>query len=161
MAPFTRYMNSPIGWIKIQSTENALTAVCFVTEKDHDSIDQPQILQETENQLQEYFAGKRKQFELKLNPEGTGFQQKVWQQLKKIEFGETASYLDIAVQTGSEKNTRAVGLANGKNPIAIVIPCHRIIGSSGKLIGYAGGLDRKRWLLNHELTHSNSYTRLF
>ena len=152
MAQFTRYMNSPVGWLKLQSTETALTAVYFDAEKTDNSTDQPTILKEAESQLQEYFAGKRKEFKLKLAPEGTEFQQRI---------GTTASYLDIAKQSGSEKNTRAVGLANSKNPVPIIIPCHRIVGSSGKLTGYAGGLERKRWLLKYELSHTSSTTRLF
>ncbi|WP_297099067.1 methylated-DNA--[protein]-cysteine S-methyltransferase [uncultured Draconibacterium sp.] len=161
MAQFTRYMDSPVGWLKLQSTETDLTAIYFDAEKTKDSDIQPTILKETESQLHEYFAGERKEFNLQLAPEGTEFQQKIWQLVQKVDFGATASYLDIAIQSGSEKNTRAVGLANGKNPIPIIIPCHRIVGSSGKLTGYAGGLHRKRWLLNHELSHTPSTTRLF
>jgi methylated-DNA-[protein]-cysteine S-methyltransferase len=145
MAQFTRYMNSPVGWLKLQSTETALTAVYFDAEKTDNSTDQPTILKEAESQLQEYFAGKRKEFKL----------------VQNVDFGTTASYLDIAKQSGSEKNTRAVGLANSKNPVPIIIPCHRIVGSSGKLTGYAGGLERKRWLLKYELSHTSSTTRLF
>ena len=161
MAQFTRYLNSPIGWLKLESTETDLTAVSFDSVKAENSDVQPRILKDTESQLQEYFSGKRKDFNLQLAPEGTEFQQKIWQLVQKVDFGTTASYLDIAKQSGSEKNTRAVGLANGKNPIPIIIPCHRIVGSSGKLTGYAGGLERKRWLLNHELTHTPFSDRLF
>lgn len=161
MTQFTRYMNSPVGWLKLQSTETDLTAICFATKKAENSAVQPKILEVTESQLQEYFAGERKHFNLQLAPEGTDFQQKIWELVRHVDFGTTASYLNIAKQSGSEKNTRAVGLANGKNPIPIIIPCHRIVGSSGKLTGYAGGLERKRWLLNHELTHTPSTTRLF
>nr|WP_319482028.1 methylated-DNA--[protein]-cysteine S-methyltransferase [uncultured Draconibacterium sp.] len=154
-------MNSPVGWLKLQSTEADLTAISFDVEKAEDSTDQPTILIDTASQLQEYFAGKRKDFNLQLAPKGTEFQQKIWKLVQKVDFGTTASYLDIAIQSGSEKNTRAVGLANGKNPIPIIIPCHRIVGSSGKLTGYAGGLERKRWLLNHELSHTPTIGRLF
>ncbi|WP_319501222.1 methylated-DNA--[protein]-cysteine S-methyltransferase [uncultured Draconibacterium sp.] len=161
MTQFTRYMNSPVGWLKLQSSGTALTVVCFDSEKGENSAVQPKILEDAESQLQEYFAGKRKDFNLQLAPEGTEFQQKIWELVQKVDFGTTASYLDIAIQSGSEKNTRAVGLANGKNPIPIIIPCHRIVGSSGKLTGYAGGLERKRWLLNHELSHTPSTGRLF
>jgi methylated-DNA-[protein]-cysteine S-methyltransferase len=101
-------------------------------------------------QLIEYFNGTRTEFSLNLNPEGTKFQKKIWQFVESIPFGKTVSYLDIALLSGSEKNTRAVGLANGKNPIPIIIPCHRVIGSSGKMTGYAGGIERKKWLLIHE-----------
>ncbi|WP_163321862.1 methylated-DNA--[protein]-cysteine S-methyltransferase [Draconibacterium mangrovi] len=161
MILFTRYMNSPVGWLKLQSTETALAAVSFDSEKAENSADQPNILENAESQLREYFAGERKNFNLQLAPEGTDFQQKIWELVQNVDFGATASYLDIAKLSGSEKNTRAVGLANGKNPIPIIIPCHRIVGSSGKLTGYAGGLERKRWLLNHELLHTPSTTRLF
>ncbi|KJF45041.1 methylated-DNA--[protein]-cysteine S-methyltransferase [Draconibacterium sediminis] len=161
MTQFTRYINSPVGWLKLQSTEMALTAISFYAEKAENSAVQPKILENTETQLQEYFAGERKNFNLQLAPEGTDFQQKIWELVQNVDYGVTASYLDIAKLSGSEKNTRAVGLANGKNPIPIIIPCHRIVGSSGKLTGYAGGLERKRWLLNHELLHTPSTTRLF
>ncbi|WP_321346448.1 methylated-DNA--[protein]-cysteine S-methyltransferase [uncultured Draconibacterium sp.] len=161
MAQFTRYINSPVGWLRLQSTETHLTAVCFDAEENINSSVQPIILKETESQLKEYFTGDRKHFNLRLAPEGTEFQLKIWQLVEKVPFGETSSYLDIAKQSGSEKNTRAVGLANGKNPIPIIIPCHRIIGSSGKLTGYAGGLERKRWLLKHELANTTSAGRLF
>ncbi|MDX8340616.1 methylated-DNA--[protein]-cysteine S-methyltransferase [Draconibacterium sp. IB214405] len=161
MEKFTRYINSPIGWLEIQSTETTLTAICFVDKEANNSTIQPKILDEVEAQLKEYFAGKRKAFNLQLTPEGTEFQQKIWQLVQQVEFGVTASYLDIAKQSGSDKNTRAVGLANGKNPIPIIIPCHRIIGSSGKLTGYAGGLERKRWLLTHELSNAPTSGKLF
>lgn len=161
MTQFTRYINSPVGWLKLQSTEMALTAISFYAEKAENSAVQPKILEDAETQLQEYFAGERKDFNLQLAPEGTDFQQKIWELVQNVDYGVTASYLDIAKLSGSEKNTRAVGLANGKNPIPIIIPCHRIVGSSGKLTGYAGGLERKRWLLNHELLHTPSTTRLF
>lgn len=161
MTQFTRHINSPVGWLKLQSTESDLTAVCFDAEEGENSAIQPKILQDAESQLQEYFTGKRKSFNLQLAPEGTEFQQKIWQLVQKVDFGTTASYLEIAIQSGSEKNTRAVGLANGKNSIPIIIPCHRIVGSSGKLTGYAGGIERKRWLLNHERSHTPSFGRLF
>lgn len=112
-------------------------------------------------QLSEYFEGDRKVFDLELSPQGTSFQKQIWDFVSLVKFGETQSYLDIAKKSGSEKNTRAVGMANGKNPIPIVIPCHRIIGSNGKLTGYAGGMDRKRWLLQHEIRHSTQHNRLF
>lgn len=161
MESFTRYINSPIGWLRLLSTETALSAISFVSDEAENSTVQPKILEEASDQLQEYFSGKRKVFNLQLAPEGTEFQQKVWHLVQEVEFGATASYLDIAIKSGSEKNTRAVGLANGKNPIPIIIPCHRIVGSSGKLTGYAGGLERKRWLLNHELSNTPITDRLF
>ena len=109
-------------------------------------------------ELKEYFDGSRFQFDLELDPDGTGFQKKVWKLLLKVPYGTTKSYHEIAIQTGSVLNTRAVGAANGKNPISIVVPCHRIIGSDGKLVGYAGGLERKKWLLLHEAQNSKQET---
>ena len=114
------------------------------------SINIPLELKETVNQLQEYFDGKRTDFTFKLNLKGTDFQQKVWRELSKIPFGKTISYLDLAKKLGDPKVIRAAASANGKNPIWIVIPCHRVIGTDGSLTGYAGGLWRKKWLLEHE-----------
>ena len=102
------------------------------------------------NQLEQYFAGERKEFDLKLNPQGTEFQKKVWQALQKIPYGKTVSYMDLAKDLGDPLAIRAVAAANGKNPLWILIPCHRVIGSDGSLTGYAGGLWRKKWLLEHE-----------
>ncbi|NQU51100.1 MAG: methylated-DNA--[protein]-cysteine S-methyltransferase [Bacteroidetes bacterium] len=158
---FQKHINSPIGWLKITTSDNSLVGIYFIEQHEKDSIKQPEILKETEIQLKEYFEGKRKIFQLQLNPSGTEFQKKVWNWEKNISFGETVSYLEIAIQTGSEKNTRAVGMANGKNPIPIVIPCHRVIGSNGKLTGYAGGLEKKRWLLQHEILFSEKSNLLF
>lgn len=110
----------------------------------------PKELKPAVDQLAEYFEGKRTHFELKLNPEGTEFQKKVWKKLEEIPFGKTISYQQIANQLGDPKVIRAAASANGKNPIAIIIPCHRVIGSDGSLTGYAGGLHRKKWLLEHE-----------
>lgn len=108
------------------------------------------LLAEAEKQLEEYFHGERREFRLPLEPEGTAFQRKVWAALQTIPYGETRSYKEIAAQTGNEKACRAVGMANHRNPIGILIPCHRVIGSSGKLTGYAGGLDKKKFLLELE-----------
>ena len=108
---------------------------------------------ETRRQLQEYFAGQRNVFDLPLDFAGTDFQKKVWQALLNIPYGQTRSYRDIAEQVGNIKAVRAVGAANGKNPISIIAPCHRVIGRSGKLVGFAGGLDKKEILLNIERTH--------
>ncbi len=114
--------------------------------------DIPQCLKDCKTQLQEYFSGQRQQFDLPLAPAGTPFQQKVWQQLLQIHFGHTITYAEIARRLGDPKTIRAAGTANGKNPIAIVIPCHRVIGMNGDLVGYAGGLPNKKWLLDHEMT---------
>jgi methylated-DNA-[protein]-cysteine S-methyltransferase len=107
-------------------------------------------------QLDEYFAGERDTFDLPLNAPGTAFQRAVWQQLCRIEYGHTMSYLQVAEQLGNRKAVRAVGAANGRNPISIFVPCHRVVGSDGKLVGYAGGFSAKRWLLDHELRHATA-----
>ena len=158
---YIQYIDTPVGWLKVITGKVALTAISFENERGISSDIVPEILQKTVFQLQEYFAGKRQEFDLVLSPEGTEFQKNVWDLVSRVPFGEKASYLDIARLSGSEKNTRAVGLANGKNPIPIVIPCHRIIGSNGKLTGYAGGLERKRWLLRHEQKYSQKEHLLF
>ena len=158
---YTLTIYTPVGYLKLTSNETALTAVSFADSDNNPGVKLPKILLKAKTQLSEYFAGSRKEFDLLLMPEGTDFQLKVWEEVSKINFGETTSYLEIAKATGSEKNTRAVGLANGKNPIPIIIPCHRVIGSNGRLTGYAGGIDRKRWLLKHELDFSYKKDLLF
>lgn len=141
--------NSIIGDIFISADENFLLSVQFVN---HNFIENKEnkIIRQTKKQLDEYFRGKRKKFELPLNPKGTEFQKKVWLQLMNIPYGKTATYKDIATLIGNTNASRAVGNANNKNPIAIIIPCHRVIGSNNKLTGYAGGLDKKEKLLNLE-----------
>ena len=111
------------------------------------------LLDEASAQLETYFAGERKQFDLPLAMAGTPFQQRVWRELCEIPYGETISYGELARRVGKPGSARAVGLANGRNPVAIIVPCHRVIGSNGKLTGYGGGLDRKAWLLDHEAGH--------
>ena len=143
------YQESPIGLLQIHGEDEYITAIYFVEEAKEEVSTSPTV-QQCAVQLEEYFAGKRKEFDLLLKPEGTGFQNKVWTQLQHIPFGETISYLTLAKQLGDPKCIRAAGSANGKNPISIIIPCHRVIGSNGKLVGYAGALWRKKWLLNHE-----------
>lgn len=148
---FVSYCSSPVGLIRIKSTENAVTEVFFVEkETPAPSAQLPEVAAQCAQQLQEYFGGQRKEFDLPLLPMGTGFQQRVWNELQKIPYGQSATYLDMARRLGDEKTIRAAASANGKNPIAIIIPCHRVIGSDGKLVGYAGGMHRKRWLLQHE-----------
>ena len=154
---FTSYLHSPVGWLKLTTDAKFLLSVTFENESGQISEIIPPVLQKSIEQLEEYFAGTRKDFDIELAPAGTDFQQRIWELVKKVPLGKTASYLDIAKDSGSDKNTRAVGLANGKNPIPIVIPCHRIVGTNGKLTGYAGGLERKRWLLLHEQRFSKSY----
>ena len=158
---FKTTIETPIGYMELTSNENSLLSLSFTDICKKSSVFIPGILSETIRQINEYFKGERKEFELNLNPTGTDFQHKVWDEVKKIQFGKTVSYQDIAVLTGSKNNTRVVGLANGKNPIPIIIPCHRVIGVSGKLTGYAGGLERKKWLLQHELKYSVNSNLLF
>ncbi len=158
---FKTSIETPIGYLELTSSQDSLLSVSFVEKFVQSSDFQPDILKKTANQLYEYFKGIRKEFELDIKPSGTEFQIMVWEKVKKVAFGQTVSYLDIAIQTGPKNNTRAVGLANGKNPIPIIIPCHRVIGVNGKLTGYAGGLDRKKWLLQHELKHTFPSNLLF
>ena len=143
-------VETPIGYIELTTNHDFLLSVSFTDIYLQSSGYQPNILIETVRQIGEYFTGALKEFNLNLQPAGTDFQIKVWEQVIKVPYGETVSYLEIAKRTGSKSNTRAIGMANGKNPIPIIIPCHRVIGTNGKLTGYAGGLDRKKWLLNHE-----------
>ncbi len=154
-------LKTPVGLINIKTDREFLLSVSFVENAGTKSVLQPGILQETIKQLKEYFEGTRKEFTVKMNPRGTDFQKKVWEQLTFIPFGESVSYNEIAKKLGSAKYARAVGLANRNNPVAIVIPCHRVLGANGKLTGYAGGLERKSWLLKHELKHSDSQHLLF
>lgn len=152
----TAYCNSPIGTVKIVGNENGIQAISLLDEDFSTSLEMTDTtihLQELQNcvtQLDEYFNGQRTEFDLKLNPQGTVFQQKVWKELLNIPFNKTRTYLEQTKAIGDVKAIRAVASANGKNPIAIVIPCHRVIGSDGSLTGYAGGLWRKKWLLAHE-----------
>jgi len=149
------FYNSELGLIEITGNETGILTIDFADRKDikpHEILDNtlPSYLTECLNQLDEYFKGKRKVFELPLITTGTPFQKKVWERLIKIPYGKTFSYKDIAEQSGNVKAVRAVGNANNRNKIAVVIPCHRVIGSNKSLTGYAGGLWRKEWLINHE-----------
>ncbi len=143
----TRWMDSPIGGLRLHAAAGLLTAIDFDAAPEGARRADP-LLDEVERQLGEYFAGERRDFELPVANDGTEFQQKVWNELRRIPFGETASYGEIAARLGYEPVvSRAVGAANGANPIPIVVPCHRVIGSNGTLTGYAGGVERKRTLL--------------
>lgn len=141
-----------IGKLWICTDKKSLLEISFrdsLVTKNYE-IKASDLILEVKKQLEEYFSGKRQTFDLLLNPQGTEFQKKVWQCLTKIPYGETACYKDIAAAVGNPKASRAVGMANNKNPIPIIIPCHRVIGKNGKLVGYAGGLDIKRKLLKYE-----------
>lgn len=143
------FIPSPLGITKIQGDTTGITAISVLSEGEVSNTI-PESLQEAVLQLQEYFEGKRTEFTFPLNPKGTDFQQKVWKALLKIPYGKTTSYLELSKKLGDVKAIRAVASANGKNPLWIVVPCHRLIGSDGSLTGYAGGLWRKKWLLEHE-----------
>ncbi|NNC70254.1 MAG: methylated-DNA--[protein]-cysteine S-methyltransferase [Flavobacteriaceae bacterium] len=144
------YYKTPIGIARIVGDENGISSVSVVDGEQETSDVIPEPLQECVRQLEEYFNKERKTFSLKLNPEGTDFQKHVWEELQQIPYGEKRSYMRQAEKMGDPKAIRAVANANAKNPLWIVVPCHRIIGSDGSLTGYAGGLWRKRWLLEHE-----------
>ena len=146
---YKTYYKSPMGGIEICASEKGLLSVSFI-DKEESKSKKNTILSKCIVQLKEYFSGNRKEFDIPLDMLGTEFQKQVWCELQNIPFGKTVSYLDIAKKVGDKNSTRAVGNANGKNPVAIIIPCHRVIGMSGKLVGYAGGIERKRWLLNFE-----------
>lgn len=143
------YCASPIGLVEIGGTESAVTTLCFVDERRPESMSRP-IVRQAAAQVAEYFAGTRRRFELPLALEGTDFQQHVWRALLEIPYGQVASYQEVARAIGRPRAVRAVGAANGQNPVSIIVPCHRVIGSSGELVGYGGGLWRKEWLLRHE-----------
>jgi methylated-DNA-[protein]-cysteine S-methyltransferase len=146
---FTGYYNSPLGNLQITCEADAVSAITF-TDKEAGVSDAHPLIDKTIAQLDAYFKGTLISFDLPLNPSGTPFQVTVWNELLHISFGKTFSYLQVSRNLGDEKAIRAVGNANGRNPIAIVIPCHRVIGSDGSLVGYAGKLWRKKWLLDHE-----------
>lgn len=157
-----KVMDSPIGELKLVANGSKLSAILWEDDKPnrvrlgtmHEAENSP-ILVETERQLNEYFAGKRNRFELELDFVGTEFQRKVWEALLTIPYGETRSYGEIATQIGNAKAVRAVGAANGRNPISIIAPCHRVIGASGDLMGFAGGLRAKKMLLTLEIGNTS------
>lgn len=166
---FRTTMSSPIGRLTIVAADDAIVAIRWDTETPdaHNPVDRKlgdefvdvtagrgehAVLDRAVEQLGEYFDGKRVDFDLPLDPDGTEFQKRAWEALVRIPFGETISYGEQAVMLGDKNKSRAVGAANGKNPIPIVVPCHRVVGSNGQLTGFAGGLDVKAWLLDHEFS---------
>jgi len=157
---YTAYYNSPVGLLKLQCSDKHIKSVSFSDAEGIIENDSNKILQTCSKQLDEYFAGKRKSFNLPLNQDGTEFQCKVWTLLYQIPFGKTISYLTLAKQYGDTKAIRAVASANGKNNLAIIVPCHRVIGSNQTLVGYAGGLWRKKWLLDHEAKYHHGVREL-
>jgi methylated-DNA-[protein]-cysteine S-methyltransferase len=149
------WMESPLGRLLLSGTELGLAGLHIHTDQrpatiDPDAVEDPSLFRDAIKQLQAYFAGELRQFDLKLNPHGTPFQQRAWEALRQIPYGETISYGEQAKRMGDANASRAVGGANGANPIPIIIPCHRVVGSSGKLTGFTAGLPIKAWLLHHE-----------
>lgn len=155
----TAFLKSPLGIASIEGDEKGISRITILDNQGVTSDEVPFNLRDCVMQLQEYFAGERKQFDLKLNPLGTEFQQKVWKTLQQIPYGKTISYRELSLKVGDINAIRAVAAANGKNPLWIVVPCHRVIGSNGSLTSYAGGLWRKKWLLDHE--NPSKQTSLF
>jgi methylated-DNA-[protein]-cysteine S-methyltransferase len=145
---YYNYYESSIGLIEVGG-DTAIRSLYFV-DAQRDGVESCPVVEEAIRQLEEYFAQERRDFDLPLEMDGTAFQRRVWQQLMNVPYGKTATYMDIANGLDNPKAIRAVGAANGQNPISIIVPCHRIIGSNGKLIGYGGGLWCKEWLLRHE-----------
>ena len=143
-------INSPLGFVLIEGNEDGISKISVISDETILSESIPKLFTNVVSQLKEYFEGNRTDFQFKMNPKGTDFQMKVWDELLKIPFGKTASYQEVTNNLGDPKAIRAVANANGKNPLWIVVPCHRVIGSDGSLTGYAGGLWRKKWLLDHE-----------
>ena len=143
-------IKSPLGFTKIVGDNDGINSVTVLNSEEQETDIIPEVLQDCVYQLNEYFEGSRKNFSLKLNPKGTDFQHNIWRLLQTIPYGKSMSYLELSKKFGDVKAIRAVANANGKNPLWIIVPCHRVIGSDGSLTGYAGGLHRKQWLLNHE-----------
>ncbi len=160
---YTKYINSPLGELEISATDEYLTSILFVDAQKKPSPRKvetdfvPAIIEEYLNQITEYFAGTRQGFDLKIQHVGTDFQKLVWEKLETIPYGKTISYLELSRRIGNEKAIRAVGTTNGSNKFNIIVPCHRVIGSNGSLVGYGGDLWRKKWLLAHEAKVMGNY----
>jgi methylated-DNA-[protein]-cysteine S-methyltransferase len=158
------YYESPIGLIRIGGTDSFIAELGFIDHKDQIKHGEPglsDLMHFCTEQLIEFFSGKRKQFNIPIHQSGTSFQENVWNELLHIPFGNTLSYIELAKKIGDAKATRAVAGANGKNNIAIIVPCHRVIGSDKSLTGYSGGMWRKKWLLQHEFRIKNGIQVLF
>lgn len=161
---YTTYYHSPVGILKISGTTEYISEISFhdASQKQPGSKkEMPPLLIQCVEQLIQYFNGERRVFDFPINQPGTAFQQETWNWLMTIPYGKTISYLQLAIKTGDPKATRAVASANGKNNIAIVVPCHRVIGANRELIGYGGGLWRKKWLLEHEMKVAYGVQTLF
>lgn len=157
---YYKLLESPMGVLLLTSDARSLTGLYLKDQKHYPEISQAwcaaelEVFTQTQQQLAEYFASQRQDFDLPIAAQGTAFQQQVWQHLRTIPFGETISYGALAQRIGQPQASRAVGAANGRNPISIIVPCHRVIASNGKMTGYAGGIERKQWLLEHEALNS-------
>lgn len=147
---FYGYYNSPIGYLEVVTSDTVLLKCNFIEREKTSSKNSPRIMNDALKQLESYFDGTLLEFSLNLELSGTDFQKEVWKKLQKIPFGRTITYKELADKVGKKKAIRAVGSANGRNPISIIIPCHRVIGSDGKLRGYGGGIEKKKWLLDFE-----------
>lgn len=162
---FTTYYQSPVGLLQIAGTSQFISEVLFIDEQEKvtpaDTGQLPPLAIQAVEQLIEYFHGQRRFFELPISQNGTPFQQKVWAELMNIPFGKTISYLELSHRLGDPKVIRAAAAANGKNNVAIIVPCHRVIGTNSQLVGYAGGLPRKKWLLLHEKKIAHGVQTLF
>jgi methylated-DNA-[protein]-cysteine S-methyltransferase len=161
----TTYYSSPVGLLRISGTEHFISEVHFMKEEEMNAAQpsgqlSPLVLQCVEELIQ-YFNGQRRQFEVPINQDGSVFQQKVWNELSGINYGKTISYLELSRRLGDTKAIRAAASANGRNNVAIIVPCHRVIGSDQSLVGYGGGLWRKKWLLDHEVRHAFGVQTLF
>ena len=166
---YTTYYSSPIGLLEIRVDEEAVNAILFVNTWKGPKLDESSLASNPEKnvtaehcikQLNEYFEGKRRAFDFPFRQDGTTFQLKVWNALLDIPYGKTISYLELSKRTGDVKAIRAVGTTNGKNQLCIVVPCHRVIGANGSLVGYGGDLWRKKWLLDHEAKYANGVQTL-
>ncbi|HVK48094.1 MAG TPA: methylated-DNA--[protein]-cysteine S-methyltransferase [Pseudobacter sp.] len=164
-ATFTTYYQSPVGLLRLSGTEHYLSELHFVDNEEDAgqpaSTELPPLAIQVTEQLIEYFQGHRRTFEIPVNQEGTEFQLRVWSELMHIPYGKTSSYQDMARRLGDLKTIRAAASANGRNNVAIIVPCHRVIGTNGELVGYAGGLWRKKWLLGLENRVANGVQTLF
>jgi len=147
------FWETPAGKLCIGEEDGHITRTSWSKVPGEYVLEETELILECKRQLEEYFAGKRKKFDLPLAPKGTEFQKKVWKALTEIPYGETRTYGEIAAAVGNPKAARAVGMANNKNPIGIIVPCHRVVGANGKLVGYAGGMEKKEWLLKLEKTN--------
>ena len=164
MELYYTYYQSPIGLLKIGGSDHYISELTFVDNTDQVTHGEPgisEVMHQCTEELIEFFNGKRKAFDIPVYQEGTEFQQRVWSELINIPFGKTISYLDLSRRIGDPKAIRAVAATNGRNNIAIIVPCHRVIGSNKALVGYAGGLWRKKWLLEHELKVAYGVQTLF